>query len=170
MLAKVKRAALELWERHDCMIPVAIDEIIEAEGIVLRMESLEDDVSGMLVINETRPVIGVNSNHHPNRRRFTMAHELGHYILHRTTSNVFFDESLLFFRNQTSSEGTKWQEIEANNFAAELLMPEPAIREILEEPIDAFNDEEVTKLADEFEVSAQALTIRLTKLGLLITV
>ena len=167
MLAKVKRVALELWERHDCIIPVAIDEIIEAEGIVLRKEPLEKDVSGMLVINGTQPVIGVNSGHTSNRQRFTMAHELGHYILHRNTSNVFFDESLLFFRNQTSSEGTKRQEIEANNFAAELLMPEPAIREILEEPIDAFNEYEVEELASEFEVSPQALTIRLTRLGLL---
>lgn len=170
MLAKVKRAALELWRQHDCGIPVDIERIIRAEGIVLRPEALEDDVSGMLVINDTQIVIGVNSLHSQKRQRFTMAHELGHYILHRSTSNVFFDESLLFFRNQKSSEGTKRQEIEANNFAAELLMPEPAIRQRLEEPIDAFNEDEVDNLASEFRVSAQALTIRLTKLGLLITV
>lgn len=170
MSAKAKRAALNLWREHGSAIPVDIGEIIRTEGIVLQEESLEDDVSGMLVIKDSQVTIGVNSCHHPNRRRFTMAHELGHYVLHRSSSNVFFDESLLFFRNQKSSEGTQRQEIEANNFAAELLMPEPAIRQRLENPIDAFNDKEVSSLASEFNVSSQALTIRLTKLGLLSTV
>lgn len=169
MSVKAKRAALELWKKHDSTIPVDVKGIIQSEGITLQPESLENDVSGMLVIKDSQAVIGVNSRHSPTRQRFTMAHELGHYMLHRSTANIFFDESLLFFRNQRSSEGTKRQEIEANNFAAELLMPEPAIRQRLEEPIDAFNEEEVEKLASEFKVSSQALTIRLTKLGLLST-
>lgn len=170
MLVKVRRAALDIWRRYDAAVPVDIAGIIRSEGITLQKEELEDDVSGMLVIQDDRVVIGVNSRHSQRRQRFTMAHELGHYVMHSSTSRVFFDESLLFFRNQKSSEGTKKQEIEANNFAAELLMPEPAIRQMLETPIDAFNDGDVKKLASRFNVSSQALTIRLTKLGLLITV
>jgi Zn-dependent peptidase ImmA (M78 family) len=144
---------------------------VQQEGIIIRKESLEDSVSGMLVIKDNQSVIVVNSNHHTNRQRFTIAHELGHYFLHKNSANVFFDESLLFFRDERSAQGVKFQEIEANTFAAEFLMPEQAMRErISQEPLDALDDLEQSalgRLATEFQVSCQALTIRLMRLGLI---
>lgn len=171
MSAKAKKIAQDLIKIHKLKTPVDVYLLMEQEGIVIRRESLEDSVSGMLVIKDDQSVIVVNINHHPNRQRFTIAHELGHYFLHKNSANVFFDESLLFFRDDKSAQGTKFQEIEANTFAAELLMPEQVMREIIsQKPLDALDDVEKSalgQLATEFQVSCQALTIRLVRLGLI---
>jgi Zn-dependent peptidase ImmA (M78 family) len=171
MSAKAKKLAQSLIESYKLAVPVDVNSLARREGILIREEDLEDNVSGMLVIKDERSVIVVNANHHQNRRRFTIAHELGHYFLHRSFSNVFFDESLLFFRDEKSTQGTKFQEIEANTFAAELLMPEQILWERLsQEPLDALDDVEQSalgELAADLQVSRQALTIRLTRLGLI---
>jgi Zn-dependent peptidase ImmA (M78 family) len=171
MSAKAKKLAQSLIESYVLIAPVDVNFLAKQEGILIRKEALEDNVSGMLVIKDEQSVIVVNANHHPNRQRFTIGHELGHYFLHRNFSSVFFDESLLFFRDEKSAEGIKIQEIEANTFAAELLMPEQVLRERLsQESLDALDDVEqsaLVQLAAEFQVSCQALTIRLMRLGLI---
>ena len=97
-----------------------------------------------------------------------MAHELGHFLLHKDKSNVFLDEAPIFFRDERSSDGSEREEIEANAFAAALLMPEEILREIIRnKPLDAQDDVAVRRLATQFGVSIQALTIRLTRLGFL---
>lgn len=162
---EVARQLLERFGEHP---PIDIEAIIRAHGIAIRSQELEDSVSGMLVIKDGRTTIGVNENHHPNRQRFTLAHELGHFLLHRNVSNIFIDASTIFFRDGMSSDGTKTEEIDANAFAAELLMPEKQIREAINsQPLDAFDEGAVRRLAAHFGVSAQALTIRLTRLGLI---
>lgn len=171
MSRRAKQAAANILKKYEMSLPIDIELIVSSEGVILHREKLEDAVSGMLVIKNNQVVIGVNAKHHPNRQRFTIAHEFGHYLLHRNLSNIFFDESLVFFRDEQSSEGSKYQEIEANNFAAELLMPEKLLREkITQQPVDAFDDSDnslIQQLAKNFGVSIQALTIRLTKLGLI---
>ena len=148
-------------------IPVDVEAIAMAQGVAIYRQDLEDSVSGVLVVKNGRGVIGVNEGHHPNRQRFSIAHELGHYLLHPDAGSVFVDRSPVFFRDKTSSEGVEEQEIDANAFAAELLMPEEDLKAQLDgRPIDAFDDVSVRRLATRFGVSAQALTIRLTNLDL----
>ena len=168
MLNKPVEVARQLLERFGEHPPIDIEAIVKAHGIAIRRQELEDSVSGMLVIKDSHTTIGLNENHHPNRQRFTLAHELGHFLLHRSVSNIFIDASTIFFRDGTSSDGSKTQEIDANAFAAELLMPEKQVREAINsQPLDAFDEGAVRRLAAQFEVSAQALTIRLTRLGLI---
>ncbi len=163
----VERAkrTLEGFEDH---LPIDVEAIIVAHNIAIRKRPLEETVSGMLVVKKDHATIGVNESHHPNRQRFTLAHELGHFLLHSNSSSVFIDASPIFFRDETSSEGSKLQEIEANAFAAELLMPENTLRRVINnQPLDAFDEGAVRRLAAQFGVSTQAITIRLTKLGLI---
>jgi Zn-dependent peptidase ImmA (M78 family) len=171
MSAKAKKLAQYLIKIHKLKTPVDVNFLVQQEGIMIMKKSLEDSVSGMLVIKDDQSIIVVNISHHSNRQRFTIAHELGHYFLHKSSANVFFDESLLFFRDEKSTQGTKFQEVEANIFAAELLMPEQVMRErISQKPLDALDDFEQSalgQLATEFQVSCQALTIRLMRLGLI---
>lgn len=95
-----------------------------------------------------------------------MAHELGHLILHR-----FDDVHISKQRDGISELGTDREEIEANRFAAELLMPESMIRKSVTNlgGIDPFDQDLdiIEKLADQFEVSPQAMNIRLSTLGFL---
>lgn len=150
--------------RHE--VPVDIEWIAKDQGAQIRLEPLEDTVSGVLVIRDGVATIGVNSSHADTRRRFTIAHELGHYLLHKQLSHVFVDA--VYFRDQESSDGTMLHEIEANAFAAELLMPESILRERFGYHPIADLDEDAIKIeAATLRVSMQALTIRLTTLGLI---
>ncbi|MEM9814867.1 MAG: ImmA/IrrE family metallo-endopeptidase [Cyanobacteria bacterium P01_D01_bin.6] len=174
MVVKAKRLAINVLKKHQQILtipPVDVKAIVKAEGLDVTEEDLEDEVSGLLVSKNGHHVIIINANHYLNRQRFTIAHELGHYLMHRNISNIFFDEALVFFRDKEAAEGTKLQEIEANAFAAELLMPESLLRKVVRKnPVDAFDDSEeslLTKTAKDFQVSVQALTIRLTRLGLI---
>lgn len=159
--------ARKLLKEHGTTLPIDIAAIVKRQGVGVRHQPMEESVSGMLVIKDDRATIGVNQSHHPNRQRFTLAHELGHYLLHSKRTQVFVDSSTMFFRDGLAAEGTDKVEIEANAFAAELLMPENVLRDITRHQlIDAFDDRAIQSLAAKFGVSVRALTIRLTKLGL----
>src|SRR5262245_25774318 len=95
--------------------PVAVDDVAEALGIAVRKQPLEENVSAVLVLKPGgRPVIGVNAHHHTNRQRFSIAHEIGHYVLHGETSELFVDEFMVRFRDARSSLAIDSKEIEAN--------------------------------------------------------
>lgn len=150
--------------------PINVRALAERLGAIVVEEPLEDaDFSGFLYTTRTSPpVIGVNSTHPPTRKRFTMAHELGHLILH-PKDGIHMDEAVIQRRDEKASEGTNDEEIEANRFAAELLMP----RDFLESDIARMgkfvvdDDNQIQALACDYEVSVQAMTIRLNTLGLL---
>lgn len=149
----------------DCA-PVDVIDIAEKSGAAVIEKPLEDTVSGFLLVKNKQAVIVFNANHHSNRQRFTIAHELGHYLLHKEKA-FFLDSQMTFYRDQHSSEGIYWHEIEANTFAAALLMPNDLLESYLRnQQFDLYNPLDVTSLSSKFGVSEQALTIRLVSLGL----
>lgn len=149
-------------------IPIDVRALAKKLGVRVIFQDLDDDISGLLVIKNDRPTIGVNDAHHPNRQKFTIAHELGHYVLHRDIDDLFIDSKLIYYRDKSSSDGVQQREIEANSFAAEVLMPATLIRKYLKEKEpDLSNEFTMQRMASAFNVSEQALTIRLTRLSLL---
>jgi Zn-dependent peptidase ImmA (M78 family) len=163
-----EQAARQVLEKTNLSTPVDVYLIAQMYDVSIQEREMEDAISGMLAITDGRAIIVVNKDHAPRRQRFTIAHELGHFFLHRNSTNVFIDVSPIYFRNRLSSEGTNLREQEANRFAAELLMPAHLLREkVHHKPIDAMDDDAVSCLADEFQVSVQSLTIRLTNLNLI---
>lgn len=105
------------------------------------------------VLKPEHNVIGVNSKHHPVRKRFSVAHELGHFVLEHSVGQEIVDENF----NKPLP-----QEQEANAFAAALLMPSEMVKKSVTK--NGFDLEELAKI---FEVSKQALTIRLLSLNLI---
>lgn len=165
---KAEGKARELLTDTGAGVPVDVESVAASLGLSVVDQDLESPVSAMLVVKNGHGVIGVNANHHPNRRRFSLAHEIGHYLLHREQATVFVDAAPVFFRDDTSSAGTERQEVEANAFAAELLIPTASLRERVEQQaLDPYDDAAVHRLARAFGVSAQALTIKLVRLGLI---
>jgi Zn-dependent peptidase ImmA (M78 family) len=163
-----EEAARRILAEGSYGMPVDVEQIAQRLNITIRQQELEDNVSGILVIKQDRAVIGVNKDHHPHRQRFTIAHEIGHYLLHREAARVFIDAAPVFFRDERTATGDEPQEIEANTFAAALLMPEQALRDLVrQQPLDVFDDAAVRRFAGHFGVSAQAITIRLTRLSLI---
>jgi Zn-dependent peptidase ImmA (M78 family) len=152
--------------------PVPVEKIARALGIDIKLDEVDDNLSGFLVRDEKgkKTVIGANKSHHPNRRRFTIAHELGHYLLHKGQL-VHLDENRVAFtvnlRNSESAKGEDPEEREANLFAAELLMPAKFLkRDLYGQDLDLLEgNDALVGLADKYKVSVQALTFRLANLG-----
>jgi Zn-dependent peptidase ImmA (M78 family) len=152
----------------DITLPVPIDDIIKREGINLLPYDMNDGISGILLIERDNITIGYDKAESNVRQRFTKAHELGHFMLHRD-GELFVDKDYkaMMFRPSSSTPSDKWQEWEANEFAANILMPTKILKEEMEKlEIDYVDDAWIKELAKKFEVSPMAMSIRLSKLGL----
>jgi IrrE N-terminal-like domain len=152
--------------------PVDVEEIAEMLHLpVVHKHGLHHPkhgrVSGLLLRKGGMAVCVVNADQHPNRTRFSIAHELGHFLLHPPEETYVDPRFTANFRGDRASEGSDPCEIEANAFAAELLMPAEWVRGSVRPPLDVFEDERVRELARQFGVSQQAMTYRLMNLGLL---
>ena len=143
--------------------PVSVYRVAKYLGIKIEKADLGKDCSGVLVRRHDRAVIGVSRTDPPNRVRFTIAHEIGHFVLHQQQTYVDAGYTVNF-RDLESGSGTKTEEIEANKFAAALLMPEAMVKkEFRTRQFDlAGDDGELQLLAKKFRVSAQAMAIRLS--------
>jgi hypothetical protein len=86
------------------------------------------------------------------RRRFAIAHEIGHFVLHPERRRLESGGAV--------NEAGRREEREADAFAAELLMPEHLVREAVRE-----HGPDAARLADRFEVSRKAMQARLRSLG-----
>jgi Zn-dependent peptidase ImmA (M78 family) len=161
-----RRAAAVLAELDLEGPPIDVESVAARLGIRVEHADFGDDVSGVIVRSGETAVIGVNWAHHPNRQRFTIAHEIGHFLLHE--SGTYIDKGThARFRDEQSGSGTDQEEIEANAFAAALLMPARWVREEAEQhPFDPADDSALNALASTFEVSAQAMSFRLSNLKL----
>jgi len=144
--------------------PVPVREIAESYGIVVREEAAPADVSGALLRSQEGAVIVINSEQHPNRQRFTIAHELGHFLLHEGTPLHVDHDFRVNMRNSRSSQAADWEEIEANQFAAELLIPQDFLRSDLESGKHSAKD--AARLARRYRVSEAAMSYRFVNLGL----
>ena len=150
--------------------PVPVEHLALQLGLSVERAQLGDDVSGILVVRDGRGLIGVNTAQAPTRQRFSIAHEIGHFLLHRNVMSVFIDKQftrpyLAAFRDATSATGEDKREREANAFAAALLMPERFVRNVVTDlGADADDDGAIALLAKRFEVSQQAMTFRLVNL------
>jgi Zn-dependent peptidase ImmA (M78 family) len=149
--------------------PIDVEKIANVLGIAIRRTPTNDEISGFLLRNpDGQAVIGVNTLHHPNRQRFTIAHELGHFILHKQ-EEVHVDRAVIKLRDGASSKGEDPDEVEANGFAAELLMPTGFLSGDLERftLTDLLDDRRMQQLAKRYQVSVQAMTNRLVSRGVL---
>ena len=168
---KIRRRVESLLRAHDVTAPpVPVEKIARALGVRVHRLPFEEDLSGMIYLDGKTPIIGVNAQHHPNRRRFTVAHELGHLLLHRKAlaGKVHVDRRFpVLMRDATSASGLDSREIEANQFAAEMLMPLSLLLPEIQrkKAFDIDDDKPVTEIANRFRVSKQALQFRLLNLS-----
>lgn len=166
----IRRMTQELLARHNVTsAPVDVFQIAKSMDLEIHQEKTDDDLSGFLYRDpkSKRAVIGVNSRHSTVRQRFTVAHEIAHHELH-SDDEIHVDKGYeIKLRDGKSKEGTDLEEMEANLFAAELLMPDGfLIRDIAEMGrVDLSSEEALKDLAKRYQVSPQALAFRLAYLG-----
>lgn len=149
--------------------PVPVDAIARHMGVEIRYSALDDELSGMIFIKDGHAIIGVNKLHHPNRQRFTIAHELGHFVMHKPliTNEVHVDKQFkVLMRDSNAATGTQRVEVEANQFAAALLMPEPLVlKAIADHTFDIDDESPLSELAKQFKVSRQTMEYRVRNLA-----
>jgi Zn-dependent peptidase ImmA (M78 family) len=159
-------------------IPVDVDGIAKMLGVGVRYDPrLEDeDIIGQIGFEGDSPIVTINptQNSFEPRRRFTLAHELGHFCLHRDRVSYGFRDN----RKTMSRSQSYWDlmESEANNFAAQLLMPADEILNMSEDIVTShqqiygynnyiYPGDLVRRLSSVFLVSNKAMEYRLLNLG-----
>ena len=158
-----QRAASLINDAGVTKAPVPVDKLARSLNVRIKYAPLDGDISGMAYIAEGISVIGVNALHPPTRQRFTLAHELGHVVLHEDflRRGVHLDHGVLK-RDALASQGTDRREMEANAFASELLMPETFLNTALGgRSVDIEDDDAIDALARRFRVSSAAMRFRL---------
>lgn len=151
----------KLWRRYGFTSPkeLVLEHVAMHLGVFVQEGPL-DSADARLVRNVDRGLIRVKQDiPEPGRKRFAIAHELGHWLLHADASQ------LLACTNEdmrAAYQGSP-EEVEANYFAAELLMPERLFRPGVE-GTDISMDA-VSALAQEFDTSRTAAAVRFAELS-----
>jgi len=161
-----KERAVDLLRRaRISRAPVPIEKLASLLNAQIVRQPFSGEFSGVVHRNsDGSAVIGINSSHRPTRQRFTIAHELGHLLLH-ADKDLHIDERFpIGLRSGISGKAIDDHEIEANQFAAELLMPKEFIERDIEPFIGADTVLVIQKLAHKYKVSTEAMSIRLSAL------
>lgn len=169
--ANIESRAAALLAKHQVeRPPVPVEKIASAEGIQIIRSPAEGTESGFLLRDASHILIGLNSHQHPRRQRFTIAHELGHLQLHQGRPLIVDHAVRVNKRDKVSSAATDREEIEANAFAAALLMPEQLVRQAALRELQSGNESRdgvVLELSLLFDVSIEAMGFRLINLAIL---
>jgi Zn-dependent peptidase ImmA (M78 family) len=166
-----ERAEKTLHDSEGYRVPVPIHLVAARLNLTLEAAALGGKVSGMLVVEGDQGAIGYNSAHARVRQRFTISHEIAHYLLHARRSGkaqLFIDKQVTYRRDDQSSAGVNREEIEANQLGAALLMPRGLVQlEIRAQDLDLDDSEAIDLLAKRFQVSTAAMSNRLQNLRML---
>jgi Zn-dependent peptidase ImmA (M78 family)/DNA-binding XRE family transcriptional regulator len=155
-------AANELLEKARVdATPVDVQSLCSRCGVLVLKSPFPDALSGLVFAHEGGAVAGINSSHTDTRQRFSLAHELGHFLLGHHERSSDYEHRFHIDVSEGTPPGFDWRaERAANDFAADLLMPRRLIAAEFERSQDA------SKLATRFQVSEIAMGYRLVNLGL----
>lgn len=159
----IEQKAKELLQKHG-LYTVPVDPIKLAESLdveVYETNFKDENLSGVISKNNEKVVILTADDECYNRTRFTVAHELGHLTLHMNENEVFEEY-------QRGNKRSK-EEVEANSFAAALLMPIEYVNKYFEglEESELSDYDKVGILCNIFKVSDSSMMYRLINLGLI---
>ena len=162
-----KRLAADLLKRGRVRkAPIPVEKLAALLNAQIVLQPFSGEISGIIHRNKDgSAVIGVNSSHPTQRQRFTIAHEIGHLLLH-TNKSLHVDKNFpIGLRSGISSKAEDENEIEANQFAAALLMPTDFLSKDVTPLVGKDVLIAIRKLARKYGVSEQAMSIRLSVLG-----
>ena len=150
----LKQVWLDGW--GNIKIPVDPIRIADQLGIRVYESAMDENVSGLLIKEADKDAtIFLNEDDHVHRQRFTCAHEIGHFLRRTDRAFQYVDKRDVF-----SSAGIDSEEIYANGFAAELLMPAESVTQFHERGMRDY------EMALQFKVSLEAMRHRLNSLRL----
>lgn len=149
----------DLIKEHVSQVPVPIGTLAKALGLRVLKSTFPPKISGQIAPNAETPSgfeIKVNRYDSPERQRFTIAHEIAHFLLHQDRIGTGITDNVLYRSNLSDR-----LEAEANRLAADLLMPKEQIRAELASRGLTASEDAAEVLAEVFRVSLPAMRIRL---------
>ncbi|HYC99029.1 ImmA/IrrE family metallo-endopeptidase [Brevundimonas sp.] len=153
-------AALDVTKRYWNKVPVDVFALAAELGLGPKFDLLPDEISGLIKrAHDDQWLIVINENHHRVRQRFTCAHEIGHFIFHRdlladgVSDTLAYRADVAELPNPRIQRQQEWQ---ANNFAANLLVPSAWLSAA---QAAGWNDPK--DLARHFDVSETVIRIKL---------
>lgn len=138
--------------------PVRLGEIAKRLGIKVLLSTLPRGTSGQIGMEDGIFVIRINRHEAKHRQRFTLAHEIAHYLLHRDKiiEEGGWSENVLLRSGQPESI-----EYEANRLASDLIIPSDQLAKATSEYTGPMTSEVIEDLARRFGVSTAAMEIKL---------
>lgn len=159
-ITPAQRAIVEQYLRE---YPVRLGSLARALDVDIKVSSMPTGISGQIAREGNRYVIRVNRNEARERQRFTIGHELSHFLLHKDVVDASprgITDNVLY-----RSGAPERIEYEANRLAADLVMPMALVEQKLRDEFNGIVTEAtIESLADSFEVSKAAMEIRLSTL------
>lgn len=165
---EIEKSAMEILQKHGLFsLPIDPVTIANKAGIKVHNATFSDEgVSGMVARRGKNITMLVNQSDPPYRKRFSIAHELGHHFLHLTEDGEIVTKKIdlfrVYFKPEDKGDEEKRRDVEANQFAAALLMPETFVKDFYEKK--SLN---LKQMAKKFNVSEEAMGIRLEVLRLI---
>lgn len=154
---RVSQAERDVILKHQEAFPVKLGAIAKALGLIVKSSTLRPGISGFIKETDGVVIIKINRHDSKERQRFTLAHELAHFLLHKNEIKNGIEDTTLF-RSSLSND----LEVEANKLAADIVMPFSLINKV-KLPPDAKFEFRVEAIASLAELSIPAVEIRLGK-------
>lgn len=145
--------------KHQASFPVKVGAIAKDLGLTIKVSTLKPGISGQIKETDGVVIIKVNRHDSKGRQRFTLAHEIAHFLLHKDKLHEGIEDTVLF-RSNLSNE----LEVEANKLAADIVMPFSLINQV-QFPAGTRLENRVERIASLLELSIPAIEIRLGKKG-----
>ena len=161
MYLKSSAAAIQLLKDYSIDDPneIPLEDLVFSEGAIFEEKPMSG-ADGRIIFGKTFSIVTINSNiQNKNKRRFVIAHELGHLKLHRNIQRFFSCDEKAFLEWHKAGS----HESQANEFAAELLMPSNLF--VSEASKKKFSIEHILELSKVFNTSVTSTAIRYTDLG-----
>ena len=147
--------AADIIKRHQENLPVDVYSLAASLGLKIYSDDFSGrNVSGKLVRRNGEFFIVVNDKDPASRQRFTVAHEIAHFVLHRDMISTELEDNAMY-----RSDLSDTYEIEANRLAADILLPADRVKQ------EYKKTPALVPLSNKFDVSVDALKIRLKQLG-----
>lgn len=158
---RIQDPTKEILNRYLSEYPVRLGHLAKELGVSIKVSSMNTGVSGQITREDGHYHIRVNRHEARERQRFTIAHELAHFLLHKSVIDSSPDgikDNVLY----RSGEPERI-EYEANRLAADIVMPMALVQKVLQEEFDGVVTEAtIDSLAARFQVSKAAMEIRLS--------
>ena len=166
----MKKRPIDIVKERLNTVPVNVEAILRALDVEVRKDAkLGTDISGEIRREGDRYIVSTSEDEHPFRQRFTLAHELGHFVLHKSLIGTGLDDSKMYRSTESgdfyNTSIKLVHERQANSFAAKVLMPKVLLRERIDGAKEVGGKPHISDLCNLFQVSFSAMKWRLVNLG-----